>query len=657
MGAGGDASDVAPQKFQKGRIGKVKEDLTCLKSMWFNKVKGTDHAARLESFYGPQAHAYDKFRSSFLWGRKPMLAACAARLADQKDLIWVDLGGGTGENVDMMSQYLPLDKFKAIYVVDLCTSLCDQARKKVVSKGWKNVFVVEGDACAFTPPEGVATLVTFSYSLSMIPPFHNAVDKAIAYLDPVDGLLGVADFFVSSKHDLPMRQMHPVRRFFWRAIFDTDNIDIGPERRNYLDHRLSRVWEMNGQGSIPYVPYLRAPYYVWVGRVPQIATVLAENRVEAPAMFPPTFLYTTSWEDPQPDVEVLKVNSQDTVLTLTSGGCNALNLLLHGAGHVVAVDCNPAQSALLELKATAIRQLPYEDVWKMFGEGRHPDIKAIYDSKLAPFLTQASSNFWDSRLWYFEKGLYYQGGQGGVVYYTQWILKLMGLGGTVQRLVSAETLQEQTEIWDSIWFVRFFSLGPALIVSLITSFLSLFIFNRFTMWFGGGIPCKQYRLIHKDGLRISDYAARTFDGVARNSHLRTDNYFYFNCLTGRFTRSNCPSYLKQDNFEALKAGSIDNLTITTSTFMEQLTARTFSKVILMDHVDWLDLKASKKLAKALAKHVSPGGRVIWRSAALCPPYSRLIQQAGFEVRCLQRADQEFMDRVNMYSSFYVAVRK
>ena len=32
-----------------------------------------------------------------------------------------------------------------------------------------------------------------------------------------------------------------------RAVFDTDNIDIGPERRNYLDHRLSRVWEMNGQ--------------------------------------------------------------------------------------------------------------------------------------------------------------------------------------------------------------------------------------------------------------------------------------------------------------------------------------------------------------------------------------------------------------------------
>ena len=32
----------------------------------------------------------------------------------------------------------------------------------------------------------------------------------------------------------------------------------------------SRVWEFNDEGSIPYVPWLRAPYYVWVGRVPKL---------------------------------------------------------------------------------------------------------------------------------------------------------------------------------------------------------------------------------------------------------------------------------------------------------------------------------------------------------------------------------------------------
>ena len=82
---------------------------------------------------------------------------------------------------------------------------------------------------------------------AVIPPFHGAVDRALSYLDPVHGLLGVADFFASGKHDLPLRQMSWARRFFWHSIFDTDGIHIGPERRAYLDHKLSRVWEMNSQ--------------------------------------------------------------------------------------------------------------------------------------------------------------------------------------------------------------------------------------------------------------------------------------------------------------------------------------------------------------------------------------------------------------------------
>ena len=79
-----------------------------------------------------------------------------------------------------------------------------------------------------------------------------------------------------------------------RSIFDMDGIDLGPERRQYLDHQLSRVWECNGQGSIPYVPHLRAPYYVWIGHVPQLATVLSENKVStvqsSPLPVPCSFL-------------------------------------------------------------------------------------------------------------------------------------------------------------------------------------------------------------------------------------------------------------------------------------------------------------------------------------------------------------------------------
>ena len=56
------------------------------------------------------------------------------------------------------------------------------------------------------------------------------------------------------------------------------------------------------------------------------------------------------------------------------------------------------------------RHLPFEDVWALFGEGRHPHIQALFERSLGPWLSQAAFGFWSERLWYFQSGLYYQGG-------------------------------------------------------------------------------------------------------------------------------------------------------------------------------------------------------------------------------------------------------
>lgn len=63
------------------------------------------------------------------------------------------------------------------------------------------------------------------------------------------------------------------------------------------------------------------------------------------------------------------------------------------------------------------------------------------------------------------------------------------------------------------------------------------------------------------------------------------------------------------------------------------------------------------LNRLLALQVLPGGLVIWRSAAIVPPYAKLIENAGFNVKCLQKAQDGYMDRVNMYCSFWVAERR
>ena len=678
-----------------------------LRHIWFKKsAPDGDHKARLEAFYAGQARQYDAFREHFLWGRRHLLAALAARvtpagLPPPRGLVWVDLGGGTGQNVLTMlggrqadgaphprPGYLDVASFEKIYVVDLCGALCAQARGKVeANPAWRGVVeVVEADACTFVPPGGRrADLVSFSYSLSMIPPFHAAVDAANTYLRD-GGVLGVSDFYVSAKHDLPLRQHPWWRRHLWRATFDVDGIDLGPERRAYLDHHLHRLAEWNGAGSIPYVPVLRAPYYVWLGRRKTKAEVLGsevEERAEAPPLFPPTFLYSQSWEDPRPDLEVLGTARGpgadpaspmlgDDVLTLTSGGCNSLSYALHGARRVVSVDCNPAQSSLLELKCVGVKHLAYEDFWLLFGEGRHPDFDRLYETRLAPFLSQTGKAFWDARKGYFSpsRGLYHQGGMGALVWIFAWLKWGLGLRGAVDRFCHAESLEEQVAEYEAAWPVRLLTKSPRWMVKLLEFFISLVFLNRLVMWYGGGVPKEQLACIERDGVSLPAYVARTFHGAATRSLMRTDNYFYYNCLMGRFTKECCPEYLKPEAFARLRQVDprtgrprIDAVRVASNFFVAELRKRVFTKVVFMDHADWLPSAPQQELCRALADQVAVGGRIIWRSASHRPPYAAVLEKMGFEVRRVQSFDDPdtveagcYMDRVNMYASFWCGER-
>lgn len=56
---------------------------------------------------------------------------------------------------------------------------------------------------------------------------------------------------------------------------------------------------------------------------------------------------------------------------------------------------------------------------------------------------------------------------------------------------------------------------------------------------------------------------------------------------GRYARNNCPAYLTPHGFANLKQGALDSLQIHTGFFLPTLNKRKYSKVILMDHVDWL----------------------------------------------------------------------
>jgi S-adenosylmethionine-diacylglycerol 3-amino-3-carboxypropyl transferase len=52
-------------------------------------------------------------------------------------------------------------------------------------------------------------------------------------------------------------------------------------------------------------------------------------------------LYAQCWEDPDLDREAFHIGPDDTVFSVTSGGCNALAFLADGPRRVVAIDLNP----------------------------------------------------------------------------------------------------------------------------------------------------------------------------------------------------------------------------------------------------------------------------------------------------------------------------
>lgn len=46
------------------------------------------------------------------------------------------------------------------------------------------------------------------------------------------------------------------------------------------------------------------------------------------------------------------------------------------------------------LCALDVCRLPFEDVWKIFGEGRHENFEELLTRELAPFLSQGALKFW-----------------------------------------------------------------------------------------------------------------------------------------------------------------------------------------------------------------------------------------------------------------------
>ena len=141
--------------------------------------------------------------------------------------------------------------------------------------------------------------------------------------------------------------------------------------------------------------------------------VYYDDQLKKHTQFNNEYIYAFTWEDPRVDLRLLKIRDDDVVLCVTSAGDNILDYLYNAnPRRIHAVDLNPNQNHLLELKIAAFRSLPYAQVWKMFGEGRFPAFRKALINKLSPNMSSQACQYWLNHAHIFasRRGLYETGG-------------------------------------------------------------------------------------------------------------------------------------------------------------------------------------------------------------------------------------------------------
>jgi S-adenosylmethionine-diacylglycerol 3-amino-3-carboxypropyl transferase len=368
-------------------------------------------------------------------------------------------------------------------------------------------------------------------------------------------------------------------------------------------------------------------------------------------------VYTQIWEDPVADLAALRLPIGSTIVTLSSGGCNALSYLTARPAQVYAVDLNAAHLALIKLKLAGLRAFSdYSDFWQFFGAADKPANSDLYRERLRPQLDAQARAYWDKRNIvgrprhaYFADGFYRHGMLGRFIGLALFAAKLCGidpailLNGSPDAPARVAALKRLDRVFHSP-LVRLITTTPALL-------FGLGIPPRQRALLGGGAPLND--VLHKRLLRLID------------GHPNDTNYFAWQALHRGYAGpgDRClPPYLQRRQYERMRngAGLIIPHHANLRQFLEGLPAREVDAVILLDSQDWMAIDEIRALWNAIDRAGSDNVHVIFRTAGEGSP---IESDELASLRRIWRRDEERsavgfeLDRSGIYGGFHCYGRR
>ena len=325
-------------------------------------------------------------------------------------------------------------------------------------------------------------------------------------------------------------------------------------------------------------------------------------------------VYPQIWEDPDVDMAALAIRPGHRIVTIASGGCNALSYLTANPASVEAVDLNTAHIAFNKLKQAAVKHLPdWRAFHRFYGKADDKANVTAYKRFLAPHLDATTRHYWERRNWrgqqriaIFSRDLYHYGLLGWFIGMGHRVAKLYGVDPA--QMLKAGSLDEQRVYFNT-------TLAP-----LFDKRLVRWATRRKSSLFGLGIPPQQYDALATAGDGDMALVLRQrLERLACGFPL-SENYFAWQAFGRSYSDDETgplPPYLSRDNFETVRERA-GRVTITHANFINYLAAKPEASVdryVLLDAQDWMTDAQLNALWSEITRTAKPGARVIFRTAA------------------------------------------
>jgi S-adenosylmethionine-diacylglycerol 3-amino-3-carboxypropyl transferase len=348
--------------------------------------------------------------------------------------------------------------------------------------------------------------------------------------------------------------------------------------------------------------------------------------------------YSTCWEDPTVLQEALQVGEGDVVLSITSGGCNTLSLLLHDPARIMALDFNPNQNHFLRLKIAGIRGLPHSEFLELLGV-RSSDRRLRLYRAIRKDLPVETCRFWDRNRDILHRGALMQGKQERYIAGFGRLLRVIFGRKRVEGFFRCRSLKEQERYFERAW-------DGLIWRSLFDVFFSKAIMHR-------AKDPAIFRFVEEENY------GRTFRKRAEWALTRLpirENYFLAFGLLGRYLNEEAmPPYLLARNFEYLRE-CLDRIEIVTGDLVGLLKStppRTFTRFNLSNIFDWLTQEEFVAQLREVCRTAVPDSRMCYWNTLIRRPLPAEVP----EIESRKELAEELLrrDRAFAYANLEIGI--